>query len=83
MALARPVRATNQGARPMKSNTMSKSCPGTSRALKAAEPDWFKQADEQMNTLYYTLLEINDPGANEAWDNLESAIESIRRIKSR
>ena len=61
---------------------MTRNCSGTDRANSAADPDWFEQARQQMSDLYLTLHEINDPTCFEAWDQLESAIEDVRRFKS-
>ena len=56
-------------------------CPGVQRASKAAEPDWFAQANEQMGDLFLTLDEINDETVMEAWDALEDALIRAKRLR--
>lgn len=45
--------------------------------MKAAEPDWLKQANTQMYDLFATLEEVSDPTALEILDNLESRISEL------
>lgn len=67
--------------RDVRKETWTKTCPGMQRAVSASEPNWFDQADKQMSDLCATLIEINDESIMEAWDALESQIDSVRRIK--
>lgn len=48
--------------------------------MKAAEPDWFNQAEDQLNDLWATLNEIGDPTLEEAWEAFSAIFDSRQRL---
>lgn len=51
------------------------------RPHRAAQPDWFAQAEEQMSALFATLEEINDATCEEAFEALDKALDRAEAMK--
>lgn len=48
---------------------------------RAADPDWFTQAEEQMSALFSTLEQINDATCEEAFAALDEALDRAKVMK--